>query len=80
MALVNEFLPSPGAPETGGTAVMMRPGVVGGGAVVTEGDVPVGLGCAAVCVAHEGESQIAVAAGANVEDRAAQVGKDCLTP
>jgi ribokinase len=37
-------------------------------------------GCAAVCVDREGENQIAIAAGANLEARAAQVGKDILTP
>ena len=36
-------------------------------------------GCAAVCVDRDGENQIAIAAGANLETRATQVGKADLT-
>ncbi len=36
-------------------------------------------GCAAVCVDREGENQIAIAAGANLETRATQVGRADLT-
>jgi ribokinase len=36
-------------------------------------------GCAAVCVDREGENQIAIAAGANLETRSDQVGNDVLT-
>lgn len=53
-----------------------------GAGVDTEGVLPCQqrTGCAAIAVDSRGENQIAVAAGANLEARAAQVPDDWLTP